>query len=274
MSTPPAPAPALGGPRAYLVWIAAVTAYSIAVLQRTTMGVAGLEAADRFGASATIVSSFVVLQLGVYALAQVPAGMLLDRYGSRVTLVSGALLMGIGQLLMAQTETVGTAMIARIILGAGDALTFSSAIRLVPAWFPPGRVPLLTQLTGILGQVGQIASAVPFVALLSLAGWGTAFTSAASLSAVAALLVLLVVRASPARIPRPRVKQDLRRIPQVLVRIIRHPSTQLGFFMHFTAGFTGIAFSMMWGYPYLTAGEGLSRPAASAVMTVLVVVAI
>ncbi|MDN6303144.1 MAG: MFS transporter, partial [Brachybacterium sp.] len=36
----------------------------------------------------------------------------------------------------------------------------------------------------------------------------------------------------------------------------------------------GIAFAMMWGYPYLTAGEGLSRPAASAIMTVLVVVAV
>ena len=264
----------LGGARAYVVWIGAVMAYSVAVLQRTTMGVAGLEAADRFGASATIVSSFVVLQLGVYALAQIPAGMLLDRYGSRVTLVAGALLMGAGQLLMAQTETVGTAMIARIVLGAGDALTFSSAIRLVPAWFPAQRVPVLTQLTGIFGQVGQIASAVPFVAVLSVAGWGTAFTSAASLSAIAALLVLLVVRATPPGVPRPRQRQDLRRIPLVLARILRHPSTQLGFFTHYTAGFTGIAFSMMWRYPYLTAGEGLSRPAASAVMTVLVVVAI
>ena len=93
----PVPAPALGGPRAYAVWIAAVTAYSIAVLQRTTMGVAGLEAADRFGASATIVSTFVVLQLGVYALAQIPAGVLLDRYGSRVTLTAGAVLMALGQ---------------------------------------------------------------------------------------------------------------------------------------------------------------------------------
>jgi MFS family permease len=75
-------------------------------------------------------------------------------------------------------------------------------------------------------------------------------------------------------VARPRVKQDLARIPVVLSRIVRHPSTQLGFFTHFTAGFPGIAFSMMWGYPYLTAGEGLSRPAASAVMTVLVVIAI
>jgi len=182
--------------------------------------------------------------------------------------------MALGQVLMSQTETVGVAMIARIVLGAGDALTFASAIRLVPAWFPPGRVPLLTQLTGILGQVRQILSAVPFVAVLSVAGWTPAFSSAAALSAIAAVLVLLVVRATPPGMPRPTVKQDLRRIPVVLGRIVRHPSTQLGFFTHFTAGFPGIAFSMMWGYPYLTAGEGLSRPAASAVMTVLVVVAI
>ena len=266
--------PALGGARAYVVWIAAVTAYSIAVLQRTTMGVAGLEATERFGASATIVSTFVVLQLAVYAICQIPAGVLLDRYGSRVTLVAGALLMGAGQLVMASTETVGVAMAARIVLGAGDALTFSSAVRLVPAWFPAARVPILTQLTGILGQVGQIASAVPFVAVLTVAGWGTAFSAAASVSAIAALLALLVVRATPPGVPRPRVKQDITRIPLVLARIIRHPSTQLGFFTHFTAGFTGLTFSMMWGYPYLTAGEGLSLPAASAVMTVLVVVAV
>ncbi|WP_422115523.1 MFS transporter [Brachybacterium sp. UNK5269] len=264
----------LGGPRAYLVWTAAVGAYGIAVLQRTTMGVAGLEAAQRFETSATIVSTFVVLQLAVYALAQVPAGLLLDRYGSRVTLTGGAILMGLGQLLMSQTETVGVAMIARIVLGMGDALTFSSAVRLVPAWFPPARVPVLTQLTGILGQVGQIASAVPFVAVLTHAGWAPAFSAAASLSAVAALLAVLLVRATPPGVARPRVRQELSRLPLMLGRILRHPATQLGFFTHYTAGFTGIAFSMMWGYPYLTAGEGLSRPAASAVMTVLVVVSI
>lgn len=264
----------LGGPRAHLVWTAAVAAYGIAVMQRTTMGVAGLEAAQRFETSATIVSTFVVLQLAVYALAQVPAGLLLDRYGSRVTLTGGAILMGLGQLLMSQTDTVGVAMIARIVLGIGDALTFSSAVRLVPAWFPPARVPVLTQLTGILGQVGQIASAVPFVAVLTYAGWTTAFSAAASLSAVAALLAVLLVRATPPGVRRPRVRQELTKLPLMLGRIIRHPATQLGFFTHYTAGFTGIAFSMMWGYPYLTAGEGLSRPAASLVMTVLVVVSI
>ena len=131
----------LGGPRAHLVWIVAILAYAIAVLQRTTMGVSGLEATERFGTSATIVSTFVVLQLLVYALAQIPAGLLLDRYGSRVTLVAGALLMGGGQLLLAHADVVGTAILARVVVGAGDALTFSSAIRLVPAWFPASLPP-------------------------------------------------------------------------------------------------------------------------------------
>lgn len=268
-----APTP-LGGPRAYLVWVAAVFAYAVAVLQRSSMGVAGLEATERFGTSATIVSTFVVLQLLVYALAQVPAGVLLDRYGSRVTLTAGALLMGGGQLLLAHTDTVLLAILARIVVGAGDALTFSSAIRLVPAWFPAARVPIMTQLTGILGQVGQIGSAVPVVAILAGAGWSAAFTAAAAMSGVSALVALLLIRAVPPGTARPRVRQDLRRIPAVIGRIVRHPATQLGFFTHFTSGFPGLMFAMMWGYPYLTAGEGLPQPTASALMTALVVVSI
>ena len=267
-------APRLGGPRAYVVWIAAVLAYASAVLQRTTMGVAGLDATERFGASATIVSTFVVVQLLVYALAQVPAGLLLDRYGSRVTLTAGAVLMAAGQLLLAHADTVTVAILARVVVGAGDALTFSSAIRLVPAWFPAARVPVLTQLTGILGQVGQIASAVPFVMILSLHGWTPAFTVSAGVAACGALLALLLVRATPPGMRRPTVKQDLRRIPLVLGRILRHPATQLGFFTHLTSGFPGIVFSMMWGFPYLTAGERLPLPAASGVMTVLVIAGI
>lgn len=270
-----AEAPAGSTPlRTAVVWGAALIAYASAVLQRTTMGVAGLEAVDRFDTSAAVVSVFVVLQLAVYALAQIPAGLLLDRYGARVTLTLGAVLMAGGQLLLSGAEAVPEAMLARIVVGAGDALTFGSAIRLVPAWFPPGRAPLYTQLTGILGQVGQIASAVPFVALLGSAGWSSAFRATALVAAVAGLLALLLVRPSPQPHRRPKHGQRVARIPAQIWRILRHPATQLGFWAHYTAGFPGIVFAMMWGYPYLTAGEGLSLTTASAIMTVLVIASI
>lgn len=255
---------------AHLVWGIALLAYISAVLQRTTMGVAGLDAVDRFDASAAIVSTFVVLQLLVYAGAQIPAGLLLDRWGARATLTCGAVLMAIGQLLLSFTDTVGLAMVARIVVGAGDALTYGSAVRLVPAWFPPQRAPLYTQLTGILGQLGQILSAIPFVALLGGAGWTPAFAAAAGVASIAALASALLVRPAPPGAPRAAVIQRVHRIPAQVWRILKHPATQLGFFTHYTAGFPGIAFAMMWGYPYLIAGEGLDRQQASLVMSVLV----
>ena len=62
------------GMRAWIVWATGLFAYIVAVLDRTTLGVSGLDAADRFSASPSVLSSFVVLQVIVYAAAQVPAG--------------------------------------------------------------------------------------------------------------------------------------------------------------------------------------------------------
>lgn len=253
------------------MWGTGVLAYIIAVLQRTSLGVSGLEAAVRFGAPASVVSTFVVVQLLVYALAQIPAGVLLDRYGARVTLTAGAVLMALGQLAIAHTDAAGTAIAARVVVGAGDALTFGSAVRLVPAWFPHERAPIMTQLTGMIGQIGQVLSAIPFVALLGAAGWTAAFTTASAIGGAVAVLVALVVRATPPGTRRSAPRHDVRRIPVIIARIARHPATQLGFWAHGVAGFPGIVFALMWGFPYLTAGEGLPVPIASTLMTVLVI---
>jgi MFS family permease len=166
-----------------MVWATGLLAYVVAVLDRTTLGVSGLAAADRFDASPSLLSTFVVLQVVVYAGAQVPAGILLDRYGSRVLIVAGAALMASGQLLLALTESLPLAISARAVVGLGDALTFISVLRLVPRWFEPRRVPLLTQLTGICGQLGQVLSALPFLALLTGTTWATAYVSVAAAAA-------------------------------------------------------------------------------------------
>jgi MFS family permease len=89
--------------RAWIIWATGLLAYVVAVLDRTTLGVSGLNAAERFGASPGVLSSFVVLQVVVYAAAQIPAGVLLDRFGSRALIAAGAALMATGQLILALT---------------------------------------------------------------------------------------------------------------------------------------------------------------------------
>ena len=66
-----------------------------------------------------MLSSFVVLQVIVYAGAQVPAGLLLDRFGSKALIVSGAALMASGQLALAFTESLPAAIGARAVRRPG-----------------------------------------------------------------------------------------------------------------------------------------------------------
>src|ERR1700759_1475332 len=185
------------GNRAWAVWSVGLAAYIMAVLHRTSLGVAGLDAQQRFHVGAGALASFAVLQLLVYAGLQVPVGLLLDRFGSLRLVVSGALVMAAGQALMATTHSVGGAVAARVLVGAGDAMTFISVLRLVPQWFPARRVPVLTQLTGIVGQAGQVLSAVPLAAVLAGPGWTSAFLGAAAAGVFVAIVAFAAMRDTP-----------------------------------------------------------------------------
>lgn len=256
--------------RAWAVWAVGLAAYVIAVLHRTSLGVAGLDAQERFGVGASALASFAVLQLLVYAVLQVPAGLLLDRFGSLRMVLTGALVMAAGQTLMAFADGVTGAVIARVLVGAGDAVTFISVLRLVPRWFPARRVPVFTQLTGIIGQLGQILSAVPLAALLAGQGWNVAFVGMAAAGLVVALVAVVALHdtpdvrmsAGPAITPR-QVAADLK-------HAWRHPGTRLGLWTHFTTQFAGTVFALMWGFPFLLAGEGLDRGTASALLALFV----
>ena len=256
------------------MWVAGVLVYAVAILQRSSFGVAGLTAADRFGASAGLVSTFVMVQLGVYSAAQVPVGVFLDRYGSRTMLAGGAILMAAGQTMVGLSDTVALAIAGRILVGLGDAMTFNSAIRLVPYWFSPHQAPVLTQLTGMLGAIGQIGSAIPFLAILTHQGWTPAFLAAAGASVVALGLALGVVRNAPAGTWRPNRPATAGELAVNLRAVLASPGTQLGFWIHFTTCFSSMVFPFMWGFPYMTRGLGLSAAAASGFLTLFAIVGV
>jgi MFS family permease len=260
--------------RPWIVWATGLLAYIVAVLDRTTLGVSGLDAADRFGASPGVLSTFVVLQVIVYAGAQVPAGLLLDRFGSKALIIAGAAVMASGQLVLAFTESLPAAIGARAVVGLGDGVTFISVLRLVPHWFSPRRVPLVTQLTGICGQLGQVLSAVPFFGLLTGAGWTTAYVSVAAFGVLSMVLTLALVKNTPngpATLGQTlSVRETLASVRTVWLR----PGTRLGFFTHMGTQFSVTVFALMWGVPYLTVAQGLSTGAAGALLTISVVAAI
>jgi MFS family permease len=253
------------------MWGLGLTAYTVAVFHRSSLGVAAVEAQERFSAGASAVSLFLVLQLAVYAALQVPVGVALDRFGSRTLILTGALTMAAGQLVLALATDVPTAVAARVLVGAGDAMTFISVLRVVSLWFPGRAVPLFTQLSGLLGQLGSVLAAYPLVSLLHGTSWQTTFLGAAATGVLVAVLVLVALRDTPDGTVRPPVA-SLIEVRRNLVTTWREPGTRLGLYTHLTTQFSGTVFALLWGYPFLVVGQGLAPGTAATLLTLLVVV--
>jgi MFS family permease len=255
----------IGGRRAYAVWLVGLGAYVLAIFHRSSLGVAGLLAEDRFGISATQLSLLTVLQLVLYAGLQIPVGVLLDRFGSRALIMCGLAMMSVGQLGFALATTFPEALGARALVGAGDAMVFVSVIRLVTLWFVAVRMPLLSQLTGQLGQVGAIVAATPLTLGLHHLGWTRSFAVASGVGAVMLVVVARLVKDSPyAR--REAAQLKLNALARSLREVWAHPGTRLGMWTHFTSQFSTTVFAMLWGFPFLVRGEGFSPVGASTLM--------
>ena len=181
----------------WVVWGVGAIAYAIAIINRSSLAALGPAAQDHFAIDATTLATFPVIQLIVYAGLQIPVGMLLDRLGPTTLILCGGLLMTVGQVLMATVHEVWLAVLARVLVGAGDACTFISVMRLLPEWFAVRQLPTVSQVTALTGQVGQLVSVTPLALLVGAAGWMPGFLGVASVGLLVTILAALVIRDRP-----------------------------------------------------------------------------
>ncbi|AZM61171.1 MULTISPECIES: MFS transporter [unclassified Streptomyces] len=260
-----------GGRRALAVWGIGVSVYFVAVIFRTSLGVAGLDAADRFGVNASALSTFSILQLLVYAGMQIPVGLLVDRLGTKRVLGIGVVLFTAGQLGFALSPSYGMALASRALLGCGDAMTFISVLRLGTRWFPARRGPLVAQLAGLAGMAGNLVSTLVLARLLHGVGWTAAFAGSAAAGVVVFVLLVLFLKDHPeGHEPAPAGHRGAAFVRRQIVASWREPGTRLGMWVHFTTQFPAMVFLLLWGMPFLVEAQGLSRAAAGELLTLVV----
>ncbi|MEV7345144.1 MFS transporter [Streptomyces sp. NPDC093544] len=260
-----------GGRRAIAVWGVGVSVYFVAVIFRTSLGVAGLDAADRFHINASALSTFSILQLLVYAGMQIPVGLLVDSLGTKKVLTIGVVLFTAGQLGFAFSPSYEMALASRALLGCGDAMTFISVLRLGTRWFPARRGPLVAQLAGLVGMAGNLVSTLVIARLLHGVGWTAAFAGSAGAGVVVLVLMLLFLKDHPeGHEPEPFPHQGAAYVRRQISASWREPGTRLGMWVHFTTQFPAMVFLLLWGLPFLVEAEGLSRATAGELLTLVV----
>jgi MFS family permease len=216
-----------------------------------------------------------MLQLGLYALMQVPTGILVDRFGPRRMLLIATVTMGCAQILFSVVESYPLALLARGLLGTGDAMCYISVLRLAAGWFPPRQYPIITAYTGLLGTAGNLVATIPLTGMLHQFGWTPTFLVAGALSL--AYVGLLIRKATAAPFSQAAtVAADSpvagSRVWDEVKAAWRMPGGRLGFWVHLTTMAAPVVFTTLWGFPYLTQAIGLTPSAASSMLLLMVLV--
>jgi MFS family permease len=271
MTTARLPGDPPGGRRAIAIWGLGVAVYFVAIVYRTSLGVAGIDAAERFHINASALSTFSMLQVLVYAGMQIPVGLMVDRLGTRKVLALGIVLFTAGQFGFALSHSYSMALGSRALLGCGDAMTFISVLRLGSRWFPVRRGPLVGQIAGLIGMAGNLVSTLVISQTLHSVGWTPTFAGSAVGGVVVLVLVLLFLKDHPeGHEPPPASRMDGGFIRRQIVAAWREPGTRLGMWTHFTTQFPAMVFLLLWGMPFLVEAQGLPRSTAGELLTLVV----
>jgi MFS family permease len=249
------------------MWALAAAFYVVAIFHRMSLGVASLEAGQRFGVSTSTIALLSIVQLGLYLTMQIPAGLLADRLGPRRTLALGLSTLGTGELLFAFSPSLQMAIAGRALVGIGDACMFLNVLRVAAHWLPPHRYALATALTAVCGSLGQLLTTAPLSLALGDLGWTPTFAASGILTATLAILAVNRLQ------DRPAGAEPARHAPilPTLRRAWHAPSIRHGLWVHFALNCPFITLTGLWAYPFLVQGQGVPRATAAAILTAAVV---
>ena len=126
-----------------------------------------------------------------------PGGLVSGRLGDRATILGSLALLIVGAGLLALSQTLTVAVVARLMSGAGGALLNMQVAKLVTAWFAGKR---LATAMGIMLAMFPLGIALSLAVLGSLAaamGWRASVMAAAVWTGLPLLLVALLYRDPP-----------------------------------------------------------------------------
>jgi MFS family permease len=241
--------------------------YSLSLFNRTAGTVLVVALTASFSRSLDEVAAIATVFFWVYAMLQIPAGVLADVLGPRRLAVLGGLVTGVGSLAFAAAQNLGTAVYARGLVAAGCSVVFVSLMRHIRTNWPARRVATLSGRGILIGNLGAVASAAPLSFMLGFLDWRTIWVGIGVVSfAGACILWLVMADAHEPQNPRERLST----VGEELRAVVSNPDNHIGFLL--LAGLSGTYYALasLWAVPMLTS-RGVPAQAAALCASALIV---
>jgi MFS transporter, ACS family, D-galactonate transporter len=183
--------------------IGALLAFGILVnyIDRINLSVAAPQIQAEFGLTSIQLGWLFSAFFWLYALLQIPSGILLDKLGVSLTMRVSTLLWGVSSGLVILASGFTGILGSRIILGVAEAPAYPASSKATGYWFPRSERGLSTAMFDAASRFSNVIG-VPFVAFFAVSfGWRWAFAATAVLSFVYFLMFVAYYR-DPSRHPK------------------------------------------------------------------------
>lgn len=238
-------------------------AFFISFFHRVAPAAIAEELARTFGMSGAALGALAATYFYVYAVMQLPTGVLADTLGPRRILTAGSLVAGVGSILFGGADSAIVAATGRTLVGLGVSVAFVSLLKLNASWFEEGRFATVSGIGQVIGISGAFAATVPLAWLITFVAWRSVFIAAGAASLVIAVLTWVLVRDRPEDGRDPVQPPAAVRWHHGLREVLCNRATWPCFWVNFGMSGSYMSFIGLWAVPYLAHVYGLSMVAAS-----------
>ena len=176
-----------------VVFIPFASGFFLSILLRYVNAVIARDLAADFALSPSDLGLLTSAYFLVFAVFQLPLGVLLDRFGPRRVLATLLVVAATGGLVFGLAQGVAALALGRALLGLGVSGCLMGSIKAFTLWFPLSRLATLNGWILAIGALGAMAATAPVEALAGAAGWRAVFYVLAACCAAVAALIFFVV---------------------------------------------------------------------------------
>ena len=252
-----------------------ILTYILVYFHRMAPGVVSEFLMADFNTSGTRLGALSAIYFAVYALMQIPSGVIADTLGTRTSIISGNLVAGLGSILFGMATGFEMACAGRFLVGLGVSVVFISIMKNNSVWFHEKVFGIMSGLTLFFGNLGAVMAAGPLAQILTIFHWRTVFLGIGVLSICLGLVGFLLVRNKPQDMGfdppnsyRGQSQTQNRHWLSNLKDVIMTLRVWPGFWVQLGMIGSSYAFMGLWGMPYLRDVHNLSRAFAANHMTV------
>ena len=262
----------------WIVWGLGAALYISGFYQRVAPAVMTDYLMADFKIGAVGLGNFSAFYFYSYAAMQIPTGVLVDYWGPRKLLTAGAFIAALGAFLFAAAPNILVANIGRLLIGGSVGVGWVAMLMLSIHWFPSHLFAMTSGIGLFLGVAGAVSAGVPLRILVDQFGWRPVMLASAGVSLIIVVFIWIVVRDDPSERgytsfapPSSTGNHSAETLLTGLRKVLCYKNTWL--LSIAPGGIAGpvLAFSGLWGVPFLTTHYGLTPPKSAVLTSILLV---